>query len=158
MSFQCDHALTAAAEIAYPIKFPNFPTKLIKYHSQLDWNIHLHRLSAWTASPSITCRGIGIAVMRNVTVHSILLQSEFSEFLTFLILSLYFPHKVDVCKYIDTKYGRRTPINKEVIDQYKIKKKIFIRVLFCNNFLIYCLILFIFVSKWLFLHKVFRNI
>ena len=54
--------------------------------------------------------------MRNVTVHLILLQSEFSEFLTFLILSLYFPHKVDDCKYIDTKYGRQTPINKEVID------------------------------------------
>ena len=65
---------------------------------------------------SNTCRGIGTAVMRNVTAHLILLQSEFSEFLTFLILSFYFPHKVDVCKYNDTKYGRRTPINKEVID------------------------------------------
>ena len=69
---------TAAAQIAYPIKFPNFLTKLIKVPSQLDWNIHVHRLSAWTASLSITCRGIGTAVMRNVTAHSILLQSKFS--------------------------------------------------------------------------------
>ena len=36
------------------------------------------------------------------------------------MLSLYFSHKVDVCKYIDTKHNHRTPINKEFIDKYKI--------------------------------------
>ena len=38
------------------------------------------------------------------------------NFFTFLILSLYFSHKVDVCKYNNTKYDNRTPINKEVTD------------------------------------------
>ena len=155
--YQRNVQITAAAQIAYPSKFQKFPTKLIKYHSQLDWNIHLHRLSARTASPSIACRGIGTAVMRNVTAHSILLQSEFSLFWTFSILSLYFSHKVDVCKYIDTKHHHQTPINKEFIDKYKIKFFVH-QSSFCNNLLIYCLILFIFVSKWLFFHKLVRNI
>ena len=71
-------AFIAAAQIAYPNKFTTFLTKLIKYlHNLIEIYMYIgYRLGQRQRQTPVV--GIGTAVMRNVTAHSMLLQSEFS--------------------------------------------------------------------------------
>ena len=108
--------LSAAAQIAYPNKFTTFLTKLIKYLHNL---IEIYMYIAYQLGQRQRQTPVGVLELRSCGT-SQRIQYYFKVnlviFFTFLILSLYFSHKVDVCKYNNTKYDNRTPINKEVID------------------------------------------
>ena len=128
-------SITAAAQIAYPIKFPNFPTKLIKYHSQLDWNIHVHRQSPGGGLVLRSC-GTSQRIRYYFKVNLV-------NFLLFWYFLCIFPIKLMCAITLIPNMTTKLPL----IRNLEINTKLiffFIKVLFCNNFLIYGLILFIF--------------